>query len=58
MTAAPLKILHAVTRDALDGQPWPPTDTTGLWVIARRCDGFTLWRSIQFLNADQIETTS
>jgi hypothetical protein len=42
-----IKIIHTVTNDSPDGQPWPPPDSGALWVIVRRADGCTLWRSIQ-----------
>ena len=42
-----LKIMHSITCDALDGQPWPPPDDTVLWAVVRRADGITVWRSIK-----------
>ena len=42
-----IRISHSVTRDSPDGQPWPPSDSTVLWVIVRRAEGYTLWRAIQ-----------
>jgi hypothetical protein len=42
-----IKITHTVTNDSPDGQPWLPPDSGALWVIVRRADGRTLWRSIQ-----------
>jgi len=42
-----LKIMHSITCDALDGQPWPPPDDAALWAVVRRANGLTLWRSIQ-----------
>ena len=43
---AKIQILHDVTSDSPDGQPWPP-DGTALWAIVRRADGCTLWRAFQ-----------
>ena len=43
---AKIQILHDVTSDSPDGQPWPPPDDTALWVIVRRADGCTHWRAI------------
>jgi hypothetical protein len=42
-----IKISHSVTRDSPDGQPWPPSDSSVLWVIVRRAEGCTLWRAIR-----------
>jgi hypothetical protein len=42
-----IKISQGVTRDSPDGQPWPPSDSSVLWVIVRRAEGYTLWRAIQ-----------
>jgi hypothetical protein len=42
---AMIKIIHTVTSDSLDGQPWP--SPRALWVIVRRADGCMLWRAIQ-----------
>ena len=48
-----LNIMHSITCDALDGQPWPPPDNaTALWVIVRRANGVTLWRSVQIVQSD------
>ena len=44
---AKIQILHDVTNDSPDGQPWPPSDSNALWVIVRRAEGHTLWRAIQ-----------
>src|SRR5262245_57783552 len=43
---ATIELLHRVTTDSPDGQPWPPPDGGALWVIVRRADGCTLWRAI------------
>jgi hypothetical protein len=45
-----LKIVHTITVDGPDGQPWPPPDSSALWVIVRRADGCTLWRAIDLLS--------
>ena len=45
--SAVIEISYSLTSDSLDGQPWPPPDSGVLWVIVRRADGCTLWRSIQ-----------
>jgi hypothetical protein len=51
MTA--LHITHSITGDALDGRPWPPTDdVTALWMIVRRSNGLTMWRSLRLLPSD------
>jgi hypothetical protein len=42
-----MKIVHTITRDSPDGQPWPPSDGSVLWVIVRRVEGYTRWRAIQ-----------
>jgi hypothetical protein len=42
-----IEISHSVTNDGPDNQPWPPSESDALWVIVRRGDGCTLWRSIQ-----------
>jgi hypothetical protein len=47
MSATLLKISHTITSDHFYGLPWPPPDSGALWVIVRRADGCTLWRSIQ-----------
>jgi hypothetical protein len=47
---AALDIRHATTRDCLGGQPWPPAGDR--WVIVRRVNGHTLWRTIQLLPSD------
>ena len=44
---AKIQILHDVTSDCPDGQPWPPPDSNTLWAVVRRVDGCTLWRAIQ-----------
>jgi hypothetical protein len=44
-------ILHAVTNDGPDGQPWPPPDGDTLWTVVRRADGCTLWRAIHLLKS-------
>src|SRR5262245_38384028 len=43
---AMIKILHTVTSDSPDGQPWPPPENNVLWAVVRRADGCTLWRAI------------
>jgi hypothetical protein len=47
MSATLLKISYAITSDDFYGLPWPPPDRDVFWVIVRRADGRTLWRSIQ-----------
>jgi hypothetical protein len=47
---AALDIRHATTSDCLGGQPWPPVGDR--WVIVRRANGHTLWRTIQLLPSD------
>jgi hypothetical protein len=42
---AVLDIRHATTSDCPDGAPWPPAGDG--WVMVRRANGFTFWRSIQ-----------
>lgn len=49
--AGSVEIYHSVTSDGPDGQPWPPPDNNTLWVIVRRADGCTRWRSIQLLKS-------
>jgi hypothetical protein len=44
---AMIKILHTVTADGPDGQPWPPPDGNALWFVVRRADRCTLWRAIE-----------
>jgi hypothetical protein len=44
-----IKISHSMTSDSPDGQPWPPADSSALWVIVRRANGYTLWRAIQLV---------
>jgi hypothetical protein len=44
-----IKISHSMTSDSPDGQPWPPADSSALWVIVRRANGCTLWRAIQLV---------
>jgi hypothetical protein len=42
-----LLIERAVTDDAPDGQPWPPTTLMDRWVLVRSLPGHrTLWRRI------------
>ena len=42
-----LSIERAVTDDALDGQPWPPTGLMDGWVLVHALpDHKTLWRRI------------
>jgi hypothetical protein len=45
--SAVIEISYSLTSDSLDGQPWPPPDSSALWIIVRRADGCTLWRAIQ-----------
>ena len=40
---AKIQILHDVTSDGPNGQPWPPPDSNVLWVVVRRANGRTLW---------------
>ena len=47
---AMIKISHSITSDSPDGQPWPPADSSALWVIVRRANGCTLWRAIQLVH--------
>jgi hypothetical protein len=47
---AALDIRHATTSDCPDGAPWPPAGNG--WVMVRRGNGLTLWRSIQLLPSD------
>jgi hypothetical protein len=42
-----IKISHSVTSDIADGRQWPPPDPDVLWVVVRRAEGCTVWRSIQ-----------
>jgi hypothetical protein len=42
-----IKILHTVTSDSPDGQPWPPPDNDIFWAVVRRADGCTHWRAIE-----------
>jgi hypothetical protein len=45
---AKIQVLHEVTSDCPDGQPWPPPGSSEvLWVIVRRAEGCTVWRAIQ-----------
>jgi hypothetical protein len=44
---AKIQILHDVTNDSPDSQPWPPPETDVLWSVVRRAEGCTLWRAIQ-----------
>jgi hypothetical protein len=46
---AKIQILHDVTSDCPDGQPWPPPDRGVLWVVVRSADGRTLWRAIHLV---------
>jgi hypothetical protein len=47
-----LCITHSITHDSLDGQQWPPPDDDALWVVVRRGNGLTTWRSMQLLPSD------
>jgi hypothetical protein len=47
---AVLDIRHATTRDCPDGAPWPP-DGDG-WVMVRRANDRSFWRSIQLVLSD------
>jgi hypothetical protein len=40
--AKSLNVIRAVTSDAPDGRPWPPTESNVLWVIVARADGCTI----------------
>ena len=44
-----IKIIHTVTSDSPDGQPWPPPDSGALCVIVRRAHGRTLWRAVHLV---------
>jgi hypothetical protein len=37
-----MMILHSITSDSPDDQPWPPADRNPLWVIVRRTNGCML----------------
>ena len=54
--SAIIEISHSVTSDSPDGQPWPPSDSDALWVIVRRADGCTLWRSMQLAQVRSVAT--
>ena len=45
--SATIEILHSVTRDSPDGQPWPPTERNVLWRLLRRADNCSYWRAIE-----------
>jgi hypothetical protein len=45
-----IEISLVTTRDDPDGQPWPPADSSALWLIVRRANGCTLWRAIQLVH--------
>jgi hypothetical protein len=47
--SAVIEISYSLTSDSLDGQPWPPPDSSALWVIVRRAEGCTLWRAIHLV---------
>jgi len=43
-----IKIIHTVTSDSPDGQPWPPTERSDvLWRLVRRADDCSYWRAIE-----------
>jgi hypothetical protein len=46
-----LTVAHTITNDSPDGRQWPPPDRDVLWVVVRRADGRTLWRSMQVRSA-------
>jgi hypothetical protein len=52
-----IEISHSHTRDSPDGQPWPPSDSDARWVMVRRADGHTLWRTIQLAQSDRLPRT-
>jgi len=52
-----IKILHTVTGDSPDGQPWPPPDNDILWAVLRRADGHSYWRAIELAEADPLPRT-
>ena len=46
--SATIEILHSVTTDSPDGQPWPPTERNAvLWRLLRRADDRSYWRAIE-----------
>jgi hypothetical protein len=48
-----IKILHTVTSDSPDGQPWPPPEIDVLWAVVRRTDGYSHWRAIALAQSDR-----
>jgi hypothetical protein len=45
-----IEIIHDITTDGLDGQPWPPPDRDVLWRVVHHADGRTLWRAIKLVH--------
>jgi len=56
--SATIEILHSVTTDSLDGQPWPPTERNVLWRLRRRADGCSHWRAIELAESYPLPRTS
>jgi hypothetical protein len=52
-----IKILHTVTSDSPDGQPWPPPENDVLWAVVRRADGYSHWRAIEPAESDPLPRT-
>jgi hypothetical protein len=55
--SATVEILHSVTSDSPDGQPWPPTERNILWRLVRRADDCSYWRAIKLAESDPLPRT-
>lgn len=51
-----IEIVHVITVDNPDGQPWLPNDHNALWVVVRRADGCRLWRALQLAQVRPVAT--
>ena len=48
-----MKILHTITTDSPDGQPWPPPpERDETWVLLGHAAGLALWRAILLIPSD------
>jgi len=60
ITALPTMVIeHAITADDPWHQPWPPNESTGLWVLVRPLPhNFSYWRRITIKTPVMIEAAT
>jgi hypothetical protein len=49
---APLAVIRVRVQNNVDGSAWMP-DGNGIWTIAKRECGFTVWRCVELAQHDE-----